>query len=809
VAKKHKKQRAPQLSSAELAARVRRAQREGRSQQALELAKQLHRQEPTPAHKDLLKQAYLERARHLRYQGYLKDAGTVLEAALPLADDDPAWLGQATEELAACGQVRQALALLDRFPDLPARSRVLAQGVDHALRKGAAGRNLLPPALQGPFDRIFQAFGHLEAGQDDQARQAVQEISLQSPFLEWKLLIRGLIAYYQPDDPRALENWQRLNADRLPARLVAPLRFTIDRAYRTAQEPETQAALQKQADRLQGAGPVQTLRSIQAALATSEQLARAFRLAEDLLPDLRQNHPQLIPRLASCFYWAIVTSGMPEDMNRYRRVFGEPPDDPGFARLQALVAEHQGLFAEAHKHWQHFEQGVANHPETWPGAQAVRVRALVWCHMGRNAAHVPTEDQMAKLPAFLRDHPNRPRALSPSAEECFRRSQELAADQLEPYEELFHYYLQTKKLKKAEQAGRKLLERFPDHVRTLEELGDLVVERENYPEGIALYERALKANPLERRLRTKLGTTHLFYARAQAEAGRFDDARAEYRTSLALDNSGEAAVLCKWAACEFKAADAARAEELLGQAMARAGGRLPIAFSMLIEVIRLKLPGSLKTRFNREFNESLAEPPTAAAAVDVVDTAAHHKASGVTYHGQKTHEKKVLAYLEKARQQCSFTEDQLQKVCEGLLALGVMRPLRAFTALARQQFPNNPHFPFLEAESYFAGASGYVPIWQVGPLLEEASRLAGRLPPDEETKALWESIRDRQQELQALNPFGNLFQTPFSELFGDEEDDWADPDDGDWDSVDEWDDDEEGPFFDPFDRPQRKRRRRR
>src|SRR5207248_7846116 len=118
--------------------------------------------------------------------------------------------------------------------------------------QGAAGRGLLPSALHADFDQVLLAFGHLEAGRDEEARAALQAIGLRSPFLEWKLLLRGLQAYYLKDDARALENWQRLDPERLPARLAAPYRAQIDAAFRNAQPPETQAALQRQLDRLQG-----------------------------------------------------------------------------------------------------------------------------------------------------------------------------------------------------------------------------------------------------------------------------------------------------------------------------------------------------------------------------------------------------------------------------------------------------------------------------------------------------------------------------------------------------------------------------
>lgn len=821
MSKKHKQHAAP-LTSAALRERVQRAESEGRTQQALELAKQLYKQEPTPAHLDILKQVYLTRAKHLRLQGYSRDAGTVLEAAVTVVGaDDTAWLEKVVEELAAAGHTDRALKLLEHVPNSPARVRILAQGMDQAVRQGSAGRASVPEALRGQFDRILQAFIHLEAGQDEQARTALQEIGLQSPFLEWKVMLRGLMAYYQNDDVRALENWQRLAPDQLPARLVAPLRFGIDPAYRIAQEPQAQAALQRQWDRLQGEGLVVNLRSIQSALANPQSLAPAFRLAENILPALRQTQPHLVLRLAACFYWAIIAHGQPEDKNRYRRAFGEPADDPGFARLDALVAEHMGHFESAHQHWQRFEQAVAANPAAWPGEQANRVRALIWSHMGTNAAVVPNEKKLAQLPAFLRDHPMRPRPLKPSAEECFRRSIELAPDQLEPYERLFHFYQQEDKPKKAEKAARQLLERFPNHLPTLEGLADLRAREHDHAEAVRLLQQALQHNPLDRRLRLKLGTAHLFHARTLAEAGRFDDARAEYRTSFALNQENEASVLCKWAACEFKAGDNDRAEELIRQALAKSGTHLATAYSMLIETIRLKLPRTLKTRFDQEFTQALAEEPTAVGAVAIAETAGTHRLADVTYFGQKTHEKKVFGYLDRARRGVTFTEEQLEAICTNLLPLGGTKLLRAYVQLGQRHFPANPFFPLAEARSYLARGEDKVQtyFWKVKQLLAEAGRLADELPPDDRHKALREEIHDLQQGIALFDPFGGMFQNLFDAFMdygdgeeGDEGDDgWGffDP----WGEDDEFDEDDgfDEPPIDPFrrPRPRRKKKRRR
>ena len=103
-------------TSAPLEPRIHRAASEGRFQQALELAKQLHKQEPTPPHLELLKKAYLGRAKQLREQGYGRDAVTMLEAAMRIDPASPAWLEQIARETAQSGGVHQALALLDQLP---------------------------------------------------------------------------------------------------------------------------------------------------------------------------------------------------------------------------------------------------------------------------------------------------------------------------------------------------------------------------------------------------------------------------------------------------------------------------------------------------------------------------------------------------------------------------------------------------------------------------------------------------------------------------------------------------------------------
>jgi tetratricopeptide (TPR) repeat protein len=751
-------------SAAATRARAEKALREGRAQQALDLAQQLQKAEPTPEHLELFQQAYLARARQLQALGASRDALRVLEVACNLDPTDPTWAERLAPELALCGATECLASLAARFGG-PSAGRLLAHTADAAVRQGAAGREALPESLRPDFDRVALAFAHAEAGRDDAALESLAGIGLRSPFLEWKLLLRGLQAYYLRDDARALENWQRLAPVRIPARLAAPFRAALDRAFRTAQLAAAQARLQQHFDRLQGSPLAARLRGLRAALADKESLGPAFRQAEALLPELRREAPGLDGRLAACFYWAAVETG-PEDVPRYQRVFGRPAHDPNLHRLRALGYERGGDVAEAHRHWQRYEQELAAGPGGWPDGQADRARALVWLHMGRNAAEIPGPEKVARVSDLLREEVGRPRPLTPSAAKCFERAIALAPDRLEPYEALFRHHLDEGREAAAAAAGHRLLERFPDHVPTLEALGELGLRGDDPAEAVELLRRAVRGNPLDRRLREKLVTAHLGNGRAHATAGRFEEAGREYRAAEALQPGGAEHLLrCRWAATEFKAGAEARGDELLAQAR-RAGTPAGTAYRLLIETQRQKLPKGYKTRFEADFNAALAEAPTRAAATELAVIAAGLTHGKVAYAGQKTHLKKVLGYLDRARA-ATFTEPQLLEMCSALMLLGAPRLTQRYLDLGSAEFPRNPHFPYLQAALLFTRGADRLPVWQARHLLERAERLARALPRDERTEALLKDIAERQQALAALNPFAaGLMEDVFREMFG-------------------------------------------
>jgi tetratricopeptide (TPR) repeat protein len=409
----------------------------------------------------------------------------------------------------------------------------------------------------------------------------------------------------------------------------------------------------------------------------------------------------------------------------------------------------------------------------------VRARALIWKHLGDNAAHVPDEKQIKKLPPFLRNMPGLPRPLNPPAEKCYQTSLELAPDLLEAHEALFHHQIHSDRLGEAEKTARRLLERFPDHVPTLQSLAMLRSERDP-AEALRLLLEALKHNPLDRRLRQRVSVAHMLAARPLALAKRFDEARPHYEAALTFSTpDGVPSILCRWAACEFKAGADARAEELLEQARAQSTPVF-VSFVLLGETTRLKLAPALKKRFDKEFKDGLAERPTAAGMVALAGYARSLQQPGAKYHGLKTHTKKVLDFIGKGLH-APFAEQQLVELCRALVGLDAVRMTRNFLERGEREHPRNPFFPYLHAQTYLRRDSDAPPNFHVRALLERAQQLARGLPKDDEVQAMLEDIDAWLQKFAILNPFGaggilDMFGMPFFDEYDDDDD--YDDDDG-------------------------------
>jgi tetratricopeptide (TPR) repeat protein len=744
--------RKPNAPEKPLTYRIAKARKEGRTQQALELAHDLVKNEPTDANREVLRQAMLERGLHLQVHGSPTDAVTVYQSALAMGGT-PEFIGTVAHRLASCGAVALALAAMQQLADPAVRQRILQCAVDAAVTQGPAGKSALPTEFHGGFDLVQQAVAHYEAGRDEDARAVLQGISLQSPFLEWKLFLRGLIAYAARDDARAVENWQRLTKGRLTFALGATMRAGIDPAFLASQPPGAQRMLRTRLMQHQGVASAPLLEEIKALL-NGDSLGPAFRKAEQVVPLLRREHPDLAVRLGQCFFWTIVERGEPEDVERFRHVFGPPADDPSLQRLHALALEARGMFPEAHQAWQNLINAVKNNPAAWPGDSAPRVQALLWTRMAENASSRRKNYKPSGNP-FFDLFASQPTPLKPTAEQCLENAIALAPDRLESYRALFQLYRSAGKAAKAKKIGQELLQRFPGHADTMAALGQLCLDTGDFKKAQEYFEKAIQANPLERSLRRDLARAKQNYGLKLTLESKFDKARTEYEQALPLWDGSKTALLCQWAVAEMKAKDADRAAALIAQANAEADHRLACRYALVGASVRARLPAKEKKQLAQELKDALADTPTPAEVLVLIESAAHQRSThDDAFHGQKTQEKTILKFLDAVRFD-TFGEAQLVRLCQGLAVLQSRRPWFRCLNHARRQFLKTPFFRLSYVDYYLMENSYDKKTDLAREHLDQARRLAEELPRGEEQEQLLEQIMERDQiiaEIEARNP---------------------------------------------------------
>jgi len=677
--------------------RVARALRAGDYGAALETARALHALSPTPDALALRRRTLAAAAGYFADHDRAADFNRAMAEADALDQTDPAWTVERACLLARGGRAAEALERVEEAD----RPRVVGHIADRAVRIRV--KDFLPPELHAGFDAILAAFGYHEAGNEAAARAALEAVGLRSPFLDWKMLLRGLLAHAAADDARAAENFARLDPARLPARLAAPLRAAVDPAFQAALPAETAAALAARRQKLTAGPTTDLLRAIARELGRDKPLAPAFRAAGEVLPHLKKDATDLVPRLANCLYHAVAAQGQPDDLPRFRKLFGDPPDDPGFHRLQAVITEQIGDPPRVHAHWQKFEAWLATGPAGWPPPQLARARAVVWERMGENARHAldADDDDPADPFGLFAPSPRRkkPKPLDPPAEACFRKAAALAPDWPVAAGKLFETLVEAGKPAEAEAEARTFLAAHPDDLFTLTSLAGLVQAQGRAADAAGLWLRALALNPLDKATRFLTASAVLGAARRKLTEGdgtaaaavldRHDSLLAE---QVAAGLPGLRAVILM----KLGRPDAAAAQR--DQALAVPGARLGAAYRMMVDGQLAKLKPADKKAADQRFAAELAGPPTPHEVNQLIAAYDMYHIDGVAYRGQKTHEKKVFDQAARCVA-AKAPEVDFERLAGLFVGKYEWKYAKKFADACLQRFPANPALLLARSEA--------------------------------------------------------------------------------------------------------------
>jgi tetratricopeptide (TPR) repeat protein len=662
-------------------------------------AKLLYAHEPTPAHLAMLKSTLTAAALLLEASGKTSEFNKLMQDADQIDAANPDWTLERACLLARCGRLADALMRVDES----SRLRVLGHGVDRALRVGS--KEFLPDELHAGFDAVLAAFAAYEVGNDDAARAALEPVGLRSPFLEWKVLLRGLMAFAMRDDARAAENFARLDRTRIPFRLCGPYFAAADPAYKASLPGPVAAELAKRFASLNSGTIDSSFREMAQHLGREKPMTPVFTLAETLLPRLKKEAPALAGKLAKCLYYAIIRQGQPDDLARYRKHFGPLADDPQFFRLQARIAEEIGQIAVSNKNWLKYEEWLGTKPAGWPEPLLSRVRAMIWHHMAM--CPDPGLDLQELMPQFAEalftkgplPDMKQAKPVGPSPLECLRRAAELAPDWDEPARDLFNDLVNAEEFEEAERVGRTLLAHHPDSPKPLLSLASLLSKQNRPADAIELLLRARAVDPLNETI--AIHTAHAVIALARTKLAAKDPIEAERILDAHRELVGSNVPILRDVVLfvmAHKLRDEQRMNALLDKLSVASTHRLAVPYQIAVD----SQVGKLKPADRKAADESLAEAleaiPTPIEVYFLLNQYDNYLDEGVSYRGQKTQWKKFLELVPRTLGSPAPERD-FETLAERLLGRREYKLAKKYALGCIARFPKNPVFRVVLAET--------------------------------------------------------------------------------------------------------------
>ena len=218
----------------------------GFSKDALKAFRQLDRELSSDETRAWLQRSYLARVQQLYAQGNLPEAVNLMNEWLAL----PPTLAEIKPQLEKL-QVLLGVGGKAGVQRLEAEPELLAEMVDKAVLDP---RYALPAlgTMVNDVSRVREALQAVEKGQDETAVELLNTIPRTSPAADWKLFVRGLIAFYQNDSERVSANWQRLSPARAPGHLAQTLMVASKSPYATSPVSEAVSQSVRKLERTSG-----------------------------------------------------------------------------------------------------------------------------------------------------------------------------------------------------------------------------------------------------------------------------------------------------------------------------------------------------------------------------------------------------------------------------------------------------------------------------------------------------------------------------------------------------------------------------
>jgi tetratricopeptide (TPR) repeat protein len=646
---------------------------------AVKQAKLIHKAEATPQSHRQLERAYFLRAQQLLRAGMPASAVEVSRHLLDFGVTDAKLVEDFSPLLVKLGLAQDAFRIQGRLESPESQSRLLLLAADQAVLHPERSHRSSPEVQEAALVR--QALEALYAGDEATALGLVRDIARSSPVSEWKLLVRGLAAFYRGDHGETQANWNRLDPERAPLRIARHLQ---DLHQGQSEKDAGGTDFEELEGLVYGERILPRLREL-SVLVANNRWVDVLRRTTSLRLSLRTVDPRLAEKLTSSLLTPLLdhaTSLGYASGTRLLREFTQVAEplaiDPGWNRLWALTWERplDGT-SEAIKYWTRYiadlERCAALKAEERPLAQA-----LVWKHMAQlYLAELDDRSEEDEDLDFDDDFDLEDEGenaldldedrLAQQATTYIERSLQLAPRHRPTYELLVQLCRMSNEPEKLTQAWRRILEVFPEDVETLVEMASELHDRDEPATALEILSRARKLKPLDESLVDLEMMIRTSLARSLALQKRWDEGRAQFAAmeQLRPDELRVFSYLARKAIFETKAGQVALAGRYEREAGALLPEPAPLWLSLHVESIRFRLPKATQNRYAELWMKELRRKCRSETAGAMASFLTAFFALDIGYDGRAHDAAEVLKYLRRTTR-LNYRLEDLEDVCEFL-----------------------------------------------------------------------------------------------------------------------------------------------
>lgn len=568
----------------------------------------------------------------------------------------------------------------------------LKAAVDRAVRHGKSED--LPAPLSQQVAAVCQSLVTIEAGDDAQAAQLLQAIPRQSPLADWRWFLRGLTAFYRHDAAAARANWQRLEPERLAARLARPLMAMLEQSALQANDA-TWDAWRRMESALGGKASVPLLEELDG-LIDRGRWADAYGKTQRLLGTLRGDSRQVKLQLTRVIYRQLVEGaqslvardGPVKHIGKLIRLLEPLPIDPQWHRLWAMAYDRAGApLEQSTVHWRRYLESLSG-CACLPPEQIGMAKAMVANHLVHRYLDQAERDL------------NRAKWVE-AARELFRESLGYRPDHLATYEIMFEGLKLLHDDLRAAEIGSEILSRFPDHLPALQFLSLHAVRTGRAHEAIAWAQRGRQLRPLDQQWIDLHGAIHKAAARECALKKQWDEGRRQ----IAQAAEANPKILLNYdhqvfqAVFAWKAGQESEASQRLARAEEMAPDRAAVMLCAAIESQRFKLSKDRVKTFEAGLAAELKGRVRGPAVGELSRLMYAFLKTNIRYPGLHKHVGQLMRYIGRASR-IHLSLDELRHACLFVNLADFESNLQE--KLARRgtrQHPEAPLFWYLTGES--------------------------------------------------------------------------------------------------------------